>query len=82
MTAKLPGFPDAEIFKLQRPIVTNRPDQQILVYNKDRSKIGQFGADTHVMKLFGMGLKVFLWGTWNPETGQIELHKEAPWQKW
>lgn len=61
-----------EVFKLQRPVVTNARQVMILAYNKDRSAQGQFPITDRVRKLFGNDYKIYVKG-YLDEQGQIIL---------
>lgn len=49
-----------EIFKLQRPVAYG--NNEILLYNKDRSSWSQFPMDKALKKLFGKKFKIFVLG--------------------
>ena len=44
-----------EIFKFQRPIMTNNKSEPILVYNKDRSILNQLVVSKRIMKILFPG---------------------------
>ena len=71
-----------EIWKLQRPIVTNEPESMIFMYNKDRSKLGTFPMTPEIRQLFmDDEHKIFVHGTIN-EDGQVNFEEPAEWQEW
>lgn len=70
-----------EIFKIQLPIATSAPVPLALVYNEDRSKHGQFEAGEDLIDLMDGRPKAFFFAKQRP-TGEIEIDREAPWQKW
>ena len=73
---------EAEIWKLQRSIATSEGFGQILVYNEDRSKMGQFDTTPDFDDLFFEDeLKVFVHGTMN-DKGEINVESDAEWQEW
>jgi hypothetical protein len=61
-----------EVFKLQRPVMTNAKQVMILAYNKDRSALGEFPITDRLRKLFGNEYKIYVQG-YLDEQGQIIL---------
>ena len=71
-----------EIWKVQRPIVTNDPEPQVLIYNEDRSRQGSVPLTAEIAQLFNDDeYKIFIHGT-IAEDGQIEFEEPAEWQEW
>ncbi len=50
----------AEIFKMQRPLVTNDPEPKILVYNERRTWQGEIPDDIQYNELFQGKAKVYV----------------------
>lgn len=71
MTKTKPEYKQ-EVFKLQRPVVTNAPQSLVLAYNKDRSAQGQFPMTDRLRRLFGNEYKIYVQG-YLDELGQINL---------
>lgn len=70
------------ILKVQRPITTNDPDNQLLMYNEDRSLMEQMVFDDpNLYSWFGddykMYVKARLW-----VSGQLQLIKRVENQSW
>lgn len=57
---------------------------RVLVYNKDRSVMGEFARDSQLAALLGRSLKSFWYATKpkNVRQGKLTLDRKAPWQKW
>jgi hypothetical protein len=71
-----------QIFKLQRSIVTTEPDTQVLIYNEDRSYMGQLQMTPEVADLFPQyGSKIYIHGDID-EDGVIEFLNQAEQQDW
>lgn len=79
-----------EIFKLQRSLETNAPTDQVLIYNEDRSIVGELDLTEDIFQLFpkepieGIGLphKIFVRGMVNEQTKEIDISEVAGWQDW
>lgn len=59
-----------EIFKLQRAIAGG---DLCLVYNKDRSVMGQFPTTKAEKQILKDKLKVYYWGEYNEETTKVNF---------
>jgi hypothetical protein len=72
-----------EIYKLQRSL-SDPP--QVLIYNKDQSKIGQFPfTDEKVIALFGVmddAYKIYVYGDLRPDGKFVDVTGIAPEQEW
>lgn len=62
--------------------MTNSPVSLALVYNKDRTKTGQFETTRELADLMHGRPKVYFYAKYLPVTGDIQIEKEAPWQDW
>ncbi len=77
------------VFKLQRSIATTEDFEQALIYNEDRSIMGQMTLEDDVKKLFpeepieGIGFphKIFVKGTIDPK-GVIDITEVTDYQDW
>lgn len=62
------------IFKIQLAI----PDRDhCLLYNEDRSIMGQFKPSKSILKFMGEELKKYFVGTFNESTGEVSILKEV-----
>lgn len=68
------------IVKVQLSLSTSEPQQMCLVYNKDRTRLGQFPASKELKKAMHGRQKAFFWGA--DKGSEIELFEEAKWQGW
>ena len=66
-----------EVFKLQM----HRPQQLVLAYNEDKSKMGQFPLTPEVAVLFGRSFKIFVLGRQNKE-GKILVERKVKDPHW
>lgn len=57
-----------EVYKLQLGLNNNN----VLCYNEDKSKIGEFHVTNEIKELFGDELKIYVEGEMN-EQGQISI---------
>lgn len=73
-----------EIFKFQRPIMTTDPSMPVLVYNEDRSIIGQlFLTKKEQREVFGEGeYKTYWLCKPNKKTHKLDLIKQVEEQDW
>lgn len=72
-----------QIFKLQRPIVTNEPQPMALLYNEDKSIYAQIEMTPEIEKLFVDGeLKIYFLGTYDSKTRMINIREDAGVQVW
>jgi hypothetical protein len=72
-----------EIFKVQKSIVTTKEHAQVLIYNEDRSIMGQFNLTDEVDKLFNEDeYKIFVYGEVVEGELIVNTHDRAPWQDW
>lgn len=77
------------VFKLQRSIETTEDFEQALLYNEDRSIMGQVTLSDEVRALFpdepieGIGLphKIFVKGTIDKQ-GVVDIKEVTDWQDW
>jgi hypothetical protein len=72
-----------EVFKVQRSFATNENEQQVLIYNQDRTARWQCGVSEapDVVELLGDELKAYFYG--EVVNTKIELSgEEAPEQYW
>ena len=77
------------VFKLQRSIETSHDLEQALIYNEDRSIMGQMTLEDNVKKLFpeepieGIGdqYKIFVKGTISSK-GVINITQVTDYQDW
>ena len=80
----------AEIFKIQLPLFTNSKRPQALVYNRDKSRMGEVRITKALKDLFpkepiaeiGTPVKIFIRGRFDPSTGEIDITEIADWQEW
>lgn len=68
------------IFKVQRAI--DPPDAEVLVYNEDRSIMGQFPMTEELLTWFGDKYKLYIEGVFNESTGRIDLIRVVEEQEW
>jgi len=67
----------AQVFKLQRPILTSGGAEMVLAYNRNESAMGQFPMEKKDLKtLFGREFKVFVLAN-HREDGQIVVLKKV-----
>ncbi len=72
----------SEIWKVQRSLFSTEANQQVLIYNEDKSKEGQMDMTPEVEKLFPPDEhKIFVYGTMNA-AGEVDIGDFAPWQDW
>ena len=77
------------IFKLQRSIETTEEVDQALIYNEDRTIIGQIDLTEDILALFpdepvegiGFPFKIFVQGTID-EKGVVDVKSVADYQDW
>ena len=72
-----------EIFKIQRPLSTNVPeDSPALIYNQDRSVEQQFPISPELSRYFEpFEFKVYVYGEVDDQ-GTLQLHDKAEQQEW
>ena len=74
----------SEIVKVQLPL--NEGNRSILVYNKDRSRMGIVPVSKSLGDLLNNQVKSFWHAEWHqgdlPQEGTYELIEPAPWQDW
>lgn len=68
------------VIKLQRPVVTNDPNPQVLAYNKDRSIETFFPINDEMLALFGDEFKVYYW--YAVDGKDIVLGDQVKGQRW
>ncbi len=73
-----------EVFKFQRPIMTNDPSMPVLIYNEDRSIIGEFPlTKKEQRKVFSKGeYKTYWLCKPNKKTHKLDLIKQVEGQDW
>lgn len=72
-----------QIFKFQRPIITDDPSEPILVYNKDQSIMNQLSVPEDMMKvLFPDGELKSYWRCKPCKDGMLELLEWEMEQDW
>jgi hypothetical protein len=72
----------SEIWKVQRAITFTEDQPPILIYNKDRSKMGEIPATPEILDLFDDDeYKIFVQGTIG-DTGEIEFEKHVDEEDW
>lgn len=64
----------AEIFKIQKSVDGSN---MCLIYNKDRSIMGQFPATPDDDLILGGGYKNYFWGTYNEKTTKTEYIRDV-----
>jgi len=67
-----------EIFKIK----LRHDKASVLVTNKDGNTRTEQDASPEVVKLLEESPVMFVWGTVNEKTGQLEMVGAAPWQEW
>lgn len=67
-----------EVFKIQLSITTTAATRQALVYNRDRSVMGEYPADAALLELMGDRLKAFFLCTLEGSTLRIGEEAEDP----
>lgn len=71
-----------EVFKIQRPLMTNHAVPHVLVYNESRSVQVEFPAVGDITTYFGKGdLKVYVEG-YVDGNGQLQLFDRVPNPGW
>lgn len=69
------------IYKLQRSLVTNYSKARMLMYNKDRSAMGEGFLAKDIDELFGEKDKIFVEGDIDDD-GVIHINKPVEDQGW
>lgn len=75
---------EPEIFKFQRPIMTNDPSMPVLFYNEDQSIIGEFPlTEKERQKVFSKGeYKTYWLCRFNEKAHKFDLIKQVKEQDW
>ena len=63
----------SEIFKIQLDFSRST----ILIYNKDRTIMGQYPADKSIKKFMGRHLKLYIMGQYNEKTTKINILRKC-----
>ena len=73
-----------QIVKVQVSLFTSEEKPQVLIYNKDRSVMGEFPLTPDIEEAMGGDHKKFFYALvpLGKKEVQIELLEEAPWQVW
>lgn len=69
------------IFKLQRSL-RSPGGPRALIYNQDRSILGEVPLTGPLMQYLRGRLKVYVHANWSRRTGIIHIDNEAPAQDW
>ncbi len=63
-----------EKYKVQLPLGTNAKHPMALVYNRDRSRMGEIPITKEVRMLFSPDVfKIFVEGSFNPRDGELDV---------
>lgn len=62
-----------EVFKVQQDFTHSL----ILMYNEDRSIMGQFSIDKTMRKLMGNQMKIYIIGFHDDNTGKVEIVRKC-----
>lgn len=68
------------IFKIQISVVTSASKMQVMVYNEDKSILGQFPMSKEIKQLAKGRKKFFVYGEMIGT--EVNILSEAPWQNW
>lgn len=71
---------DIQIFKVQLSITTGHKKRQVLVYNEDRSVMGQFDDDGATDKILDGAIKGYIYAI--VRDGELDFIGLAPEQEW
>lgn len=66
-----------QMFKVQVSITSSEPVQQCLIYNRDKSIMGQFDVTPEIRDLMAGRLKIYVMGHID-EKGQVVMSSEVP----
>ncbi len=68
-----------EKYKVQLPLSTNAPEPMALVYNRDRSRMGEIPITDEVRSLFPPDVyKIFIEANFTPRTGELDVKVVHP----
>jgi hypothetical protein len=73
---------EGEIFKVQLSIATDHSKRRTLIYNKDRSKGGEFDADKAIIDFMAGDLKAYVVGWRDEKTGKLNIVRKCEAQPW
>ncbi len=69
----------AEKYKIQLPLFTTASTPMALVYNRDRSRMGEIPITDEVKSLFPPDVyKIFIEGNFDPRDGTLDVHVIHP----
>lgn len=69
---------EAEIFKVQRPIISTG-SYEVLCYNEERSIMGQFPPSKELLDMFEYDeYKIYVTGSYDEKTGKIMIKNKIP----
>ncbi len=71
-----------ETWKLQLPLFTNVKPAECLIYNENRTKVGQIPVTPEIEALFPRGMmKIFVRGTMD-KWGNVNINRRVPYEDW
>lgn len=68
------------IVKVQRPLMSNDPEEMVLVYKKGRKKMMQVPITEQLKELFGVDFKMFCLAEY--QNGDLIVHKRVADKNW